>query len=58
MKVPKVLDNKKYRVVDELREEMHKGSALSVISAYFTIYAYAALKKELHKIDKMRFIFT
>ncbi len=56
--MPKVLDNKKYRVVDELKEGLNKGSRLSVISAYFTIYAYAELKKELSKIDNMRFIFT
>ena len=48
MKPPKMLDNKKNgRVIDELRENLSKGSSLSVISAYFTIYAYAALKKEL-----------
>jgi SNF2 family DNA or RNA helicase len=58
MKSPKVLDNKKYRVVDELKEEIRKGTKLSVISAYFTIYAYAELKNELSKIDNMRFIFT
>ena len=58
MKPPKVLDNKKHRVVDELKEELNKGSKLSIISAYFTIYAYAELKKELSKIDNMRFIFT
>ncbi|MGI5852034.1 MAG: helicase-related protein, partial [Caldicoprobacterales bacterium] len=58
MRSPKVLDNKKYRVVDELKAELRKGSKLSVISAYFTIYAYAELKKELSKIDNMRFIFT
>lgn len=58
MKPPKVLDNKKYRVVDELKAELDKGSKLSVISAYFTIYAFAELKKELSKIDNMRFIFT
>jgi SNF2 family DNA or RNA helicase len=58
MKPPKVLDNKKYKVVDELKEKLCKGSRLSVISAYFTIYAYAELKKELSKIDHMRFIFT
>ena len=58
MKLPKVLDNKKYRVVDELKEVLNKGSKLSVVSAYFTIYAYAELKKELSKIDNMRFIFT
>lgn len=58
MKMPKVLDNKKNRVVDELKEELQKGTKLSVISAYFTIYAYAELRKELSKIEKMRFIFT
>lgn len=58
MKLPKVLDNKKYKVVDELREGLTKGSKLSVISAYFTIYAYTELKKELGKIDNMRSIFT
>lgn len=58
MKSPKVLDNKKHRVVDELKEELNKGSKLSIISAYFTIYAYAELKKELSKIENMRFIFT
>ncbi|NLU35891.1 MAG: DEAD/DEAH box helicase family protein, partial [Clostridiales bacterium] len=58
MRPPKVLDNKKNRVVDELKAELRKGSKLSVISAYFTIYAYAELNKELSKIDSMRFIFT
>ncbi len=58
MKPPKVLDNKKYRVVDELKAGLDKGSKLSIISAYFTIYAYAELKKELGKINNMRFIFT
>ena len=55
MKPPKVLDNRKYKVVDELKEELNNGSKLSVISAYFTIYAYAELKRELSKIDDMRF---
>ena len=59
MKPPKILDNKKNgRVIDEMRKNIDKGTKLSVISAYFTIYAYAELKKELSKIDEMRFIFT
>ena len=59
MKPPKMLDNKRNgKVSDELRENLGKGSKLSVISAYFTIYAFNDLKKELSKIDKMRFIFT
>ena len=58
MMMPKILDNKKNKVVDELKKELEKGSKLSIVSAYFTIYAYAELKKELSNIDSMRFIFT
>lgn len=58
MRVPKVLDNKKNRVVDELKAELTRGSKLSIISAFFTIYAYAELKKELNKVESTRFIFT
>lgn len=59
MQPPKILDNKQQgRVVDELRLGLRPGAKLSVISAYFTIYAYEALKKELSGIEEMRFIFT
>ena len=59
MREPKILDNKQFgKVGDELRENISKGSKLSVISAYFTIYAFNELYKELNKIHKMRFIFT
>lgn len=59
MKQPKMIDNKRNgKVVDELKDNLRKGSKLSVISAYFTIYAYAELKQELSKIKSMRFIFT
>lgn len=59
VKFPKMLDNKRNgKVIDELKDDLTKDSKLSVISAYFTIYAYAELKRELSKIDSMRFIFT
>ena len=59
MQPPKILDNKQQgRVIDELREALQPGAKLAVISAYFTIYAYEALKKELSSIEEMRFIFT
>lgn len=59
IKFPRMLDNKRNgKVIDELKDDLTKNSKLSVISAYFTIYAYAELKKELSKIDSMRFIFT
>ncbi len=55
----KLLDNKlNGKVVDELKDSLKKCSKLSVISDYFTIYAFEELKKELSKIDSLRFIFT
>ena len=45
-------------MVDELVRNIKKGSKLSVISAYFTIYAFAELEKALSSIDEMRFLFT
>ncbi len=45
LKPPKMLDNKKNGTVhEELRENLKKGSKLSIISAYFTMYAYFELK--------------
>lgn len=57
MKSPKTLDNRKEFVYKELEENIRNGSKISVISAYFTIYAYYELKKKLDKIESMRFIF-
>ena len=58
MREPKILDNKQFgKVGEELKDNIKKGSKLSVISAYFTIYAFNELYKELNKIDNMRFIF-
>lgn len=54
----KTLDNKINKVGDELKENIEKGSKISIISSYFTIYAFKELKKELSKIDELRFIFT
>jgi len=40
-----------------LREKIREGSSLSVVSAFFTIYAWEALRQELGKIAGMRFLF-
>lgn len=40
-----------------LRTHIREGSRLSVVSAYFTIYAYQALKEYLDRIDHMDFLF-
>jgi SNF2 family DNA or RNA helicase len=44
-------------MADFLREVIQEGSLLSIVSAYFTIYAYEALKEKLDKIDHLRFLF-
>ena len=45
------------KVADFLSEKISEGSTLSVVSAYFTIYAYEALKGQLEKIDGLKFLF-
>ncbi len=44
-------------VHDFLEQEIKNGSELSVVSAYFTIYAYEKLQHSLNKIDELRFLF-
>ncbi|MDD4017310.1 MAG: SNF2-related protein, partial [Kiritimatiellae bacterium] len=44
-------------VADFLREKIKSGSHLSVVSAYFTIYAYDALKEVLNPIEHLDFLF-
>jgi len=44
-------------VGDFLRAKIQKDTNLSFVSAYFTIYAYAALKNELDTIQRLRFLF-
>ena len=41
---------------DFLREKIQPGSALSIVSAYFTIYAFEALQNEQSGIDGLRFL--
>jgi hypothetical protein len=40
-----------------LKEKIQDGSILSVVSAYFTIYAYDALKEWLDRVDHLDFLF-
>lgn len=44
-------------VSDFLEEKIVAGSHLSVVSAYFTIYAYDALSKQLDQIGHLNFLF-
>jgi SNF2 family DNA or RNA helicase len=45
------------KVSDFLVEKITDGSTLSVVSAYFTIYAYEALADRLDSINSLRFLF-
>ncbi|MBO8171489.1 MAG: DEAD/DEAH box helicase family protein [Bacillaceae bacterium] len=57
--VGKMLDNKTHgNVGDELKKFLKKGSKISIMSSYFTIYAFEALKKELLKVEEVRFLFN
>ena len=51
-------DNYMYGSVAEfLLEKIQDGSRLSVVSAYFTIYAYDAIRETLDSIDHLDFLF-
>ena len=57
-KPSRIRDNKTYgTVADFLRDKIQAGSALSIVSAYFTIYAFNELKDSLVDIDNLRFLF-
>jgi len=53
-----IRDNMRRGSVGEfLRDHIGEGSKLSIVSAYFTIYAYAALSDQLDCIEELRFLF-
>ena len=53
-----IRDNHRRGVVaDFLKAKIQSGSRLSVVSAYFTIYAYDALRAHLDQIDHLDFLF-
>ena len=51
-------DNINYKVIDDLRVSISKGSRLSIAAATFSIYAFQELKEQLLNIEELRFIFT
>src|SRR5690606_28215460 len=64
MQIPTLSNNSGLRdnhtrgtVADLLRAKIQSGSRLSIVSAYFTIYAYDALKEELDRIEHLDFLF-
>jgi hypothetical protein len=51
-------NNKTDKVGDDLKRTINNGSKLDIAAGIFSIYGYESLKKELNKIDQLRFIFT
>ncbi len=53
-----IRDNHKHGSVgDFLKSKIEEGSSLSIVSAYFTIHAFQALKDSLTEIEELRFLF-
>ncbi|MBR5130292.1 MAG: DEAD/DEAH box helicase family protein [Alphaproteobacteria bacterium] len=54
----KYFDNITSKLKDDLSVEIKKNAKISIASAYFSIYAFQELKKQLEQIEELRFIFT
>lgn len=54
----KLIDNVNSRLGEDLKASIKKGSKLSIAASSFSIYAYEALKKELEKVEELRFVFS
>lgn len=53
-----IKDNRKRGSVGNfLKEEIDNGGKLSIVSAYFTIYAYKELQDKLNNIENLNFLF-
>ena len=53
-----LIDNINKTLRDDLKQEIHKGSKLSIAAACFSLYAFQELKTQLSSIDELRFLFT
>jgi len=54
----RIVDNTTSLLGDDLKNELAGASKLRVAAAYFSIYAFDALKTELGKLQEFEFIFT
>ena len=54
----KLIDNINNILGADIGENLNSKSRLKIAASYFSIYAYAALKKELEKIEELQFVFT
>lgn len=53
-----LINNVTKTVKDDLEKTIGRNSKISIAAACFSIYAYQELKKELSKVEEVRFIFT
>ena len=54
----KLIDNINSTLGSDIGSNLNSKSRLKIAASYFSIYAYAALKKELEKIEELQFVFT
>jgi len=54
-----IIDNRSSEILGEvLKNNLERGGSLSLITAYFTVYAYQALKKELSSLGEVKILFS
>ncbi len=53
-----LIDNKTKKLGDDLKKEIKSNSKLKICASVFSMYGFETLKKELSKIDNLKFIFT
>jgi len=54
----KTFDNRINIVGNDLKNEITNSSKISIAASIFSIYGFESLKKELSKVEELRFIFT
>ena len=54
----KVIDNITSTLREDIADTIHRGDKVSIAAAYFSMYAYRELKKQLENVEEFRFIFT
>ena len=55
---PETFDNRSKIVKDDIAARLEKGDRISVAAAYFSIYGFKELKKELESCGEFRFVYT
>lgn len=54
----RIIDNISQLFGEDLKQTIRAGAKLKIAASCFSLYAYAALKKQLESIDSLEFIFT